>query len=221
MINDFAGIIKEARKEQLSMDEINIIEEINISINKKGQIEERGYYQPIESRIQLTFESLTGHPIERGGALWRNIQSLKTERDIYQHRIGKGKQEELKLDSSIPIDGMEAVKTIICTIFAKTPEFSDKFVYKFYEFWSCKTDSPFMWDGKCGCGFSMGKNVVSPDDMINVFAPMPNMINEASESMCPSRHEEDGMYEECESKTKRKVTPGKRKKKAKKVKRKK
>jgi hypothetical protein len=104
--------------------------------------------------------------------------NLKNARDVYIHRIGKEKKKDFSIiDKSVILDGFKSVQKIISQVFEKTPEFSDKFVYKFLSFWSCKNDLPFMWDGKDGDTFYLGLSTVEPEAIINLFAPMPSSFS--------------------------------------------
>jgi hypothetical protein len=47
---------------------------------------------------------------------------------------------------------------------AKTPEFANKFVYKYLACWSCGSESPFMWDGNEG-------------GLAGSFAPLPGFFH--------------------------------------------
>jgi len=89
LMNDFAGIILEQRKESLSHTEKLFLQDRNAILNKKGRIEERLTFQPLDARIQFIFKVLTGSPIDRQGKNWQNIMNLKNMRDSYVHRVGK------------------------------------------------------------------------------------------------------------------------------------
>ena len=48
------------------------------------------------------------------------------------------------------VDGFASVRRIIAQVFRKTPEFADKFVYRYLAYWSCESEEPFVWDGSKG-----------------------------------------------------------------------
>ena len=173
LMNDFAGIILEQRKESLSHTEKLFLQDRNAILNKKGKIEERLTFQPLDARIQFIFKLLTGNPIDRQGKNWQNIMNLKNARDSYVHRVGKeDKKHSSFLDKKVIISGFKSVQEIISQVFEKTPEFSERFIYKFLSFWSCKNDLPFMWDGKSGKSFYLGLTEMNPEAIINLYAPM-------------------------------------------------
>lgn len=179
LMNDFAGIILEQRKESLTHTEKLFLQDRTAILNKKGKIEERPTFQPLDARIQFIFEVLTGNPIDRQGRNWQNIMNLKKARDSYVHRIGKeDKKNALSLDKKVVISGFKSVQEIISQVFKKTPEFSERFIYKFLSFWSCKNDLPFMWDGKSGKSFYLGLTEMDPEAIINLYAPMESSFEE-------------------------------------------
>jgi hypothetical protein len=177
LINDFASIIKEQRKATIDPKDLLVLDEKQLSLDKTGDIEERSYYQPIEARIQFIYKLLTGEEIDRSGADWMNLMNLKNARDVFVHRLGKERSNKgglLGLDQSLVIDGLHSVQKTIQRIFEKTPEFSSRFVYKYLSFWSCGFDSPFIWDGHDGNGFYFGIAKIDVNDILNLYAKVPN-----------------------------------------------
>ena len=178
LMNDFASIIVEQRKESLSPIEMLFLEDKNITLSKKGEIEERPTYQPIDARIQFIYKLLTNESIDRSGKDWQNIMNLKNTRDTYIHRIGKeNKKPSSILDKRVITAGFKSVQNVIAQVFENTPEFSERFVYKFLSFWSCKNDLPFMWDGKSGNSFYLGLTEMEPEAIVNLYAPMPSSFS--------------------------------------------
>lgn len=178
LLNDFAGIIYDQRKSNMSQIEALFLEEKNISLNKKGEIEERAMYQPIESRIQFIYNFLTNENIDRSSKDWNNIIKLKNARAAYVHRIGK---EETKFSQIVNLDlipdGFKSVQKIISDIFKKTPEFAERFVYKFLSFWSCENELPFLWDARCGNSIYLGLTNVKPESIIELYASNPRSFS--------------------------------------------
>jgi hypothetical protein len=177
-MNDFASIIVEQREESLSSIDMLFLEDKNVTLNKKGVLEERATYQPIDARIQYIYKILTNESIDRTSKDWQHIMNLKLARDTYIHRLGKEVKKAPPIpDKKLIMDGFKSIQKIISQVFEKTPEFSDRFVYKFLSFWSCKNDQPFMWDGKCGDSFYLGLTEMEPEAIINLFAPMPSSFS--------------------------------------------
>lgn len=177
LMNDFASIILEQRKKSLDSIKSLLLADKNVILNEKGKIEERITYQPIVARIQFTYTILTDESIDRSSSDWHNLMNLKNARDVYIHRIGKEKKQDFNiLDKTVILDGFKSVQNIIGQVFEKTPEFSDKFVYKFLAFWSCKNELPFMWDGMDGDAFYLGLTQIEPEAIINLYASMPSLF---------------------------------------------
>ena len=178
LLNDFAGIIYDQRKSKISQIEALFLEEKNVFLNKKGDIEEREFYQPIESRIQFIYNFLTNDNIDRSSKDWNNIIKLKNARDAYVHRIGKG---ETNFSQIVNIDlipkGFKSVQKIISNIFKKTPEFAERFVYKFLSFWSCENELPFLWDARCGNSVYLGLTDVKVESIIGLYASNPRSFS--------------------------------------------
>jgi len=173
LMNDFAGIILEQRKESLNDTEKLFLQDRTAILNRKGKIEERPTFQPLAARIQFIFKVLTGNPIDREGRNWQNIMNLKNARDSYVHRLGKNdKKNAFSLDKKVIISGFKSVQEIISQVFENTPEFSERFIYKFLTFWSCKNELPFLWDGRSGNSFYLGLTEMEPEAIINLYAPM-------------------------------------------------
>ena len=179
LMNDFASIILEQRKKSLSNVEKLFLQDKNAILNKKGEIEERLTFQPLDARIQFIFKLLTGNSIDRQSQNWQNIMNLKNARDSYVHRIGKEeKRKSSFLDKKVILSGFKSVQEIISQVFANTPEFSERFIYKFLSFWSCKNERPFMWDGKSGKSFYLGLTEMNPDAIIKLYAPMESSFEQ-------------------------------------------
>lgn len=178
LMNDFASIVVEQRKESLSSIETLFLEDRNVFLNKKGKIEQRPTYQRVDARVQFIYKLLTKESIDRSSRDWQHIMNLKNARDSYMHRIGKENAKSLPiLDKRIITNGFKGVQKVIAQVFEKTPEFSERFVYKFLSFWSCKNDLPFMWDGKNGDSFYLGLTEIGPEAIVNLYAPMPGSFS--------------------------------------------
>ena len=77
LINDFSGIIAESRKNSLSSQELDLLDETRRTIDKKGNVIAESYYQPVMNRVQFICKILTGKGIDRRSADWRNLMVLK------------------------------------------------------------------------------------------------------------------------------------------------
>ena len=134
----------------------------------------QSYYQPLLSRLQFIYTFLTGEVLDRGGSDWKNIVALKEARDVYVHRVGKESSapDAVTNDAAI-VDGFASVRRIIAQVFRKTPEFADKFVYRYLAYWSCESEEPFVWDGSKGDSFYLGLGNVNQEAVAALFAPMP------------------------------------------------
>jgi hypothetical protein len=178
LMNDFGGIIKQARRGALSQADLLVLDEVIVSLDKTGAVQTRTSYQPVEARIRFIYKLLTGQDIDRTGKTWSDLMTLKHTRDVHQHRIGKeSHRDAFTLSKRIGIDGMRAVRQVIAWVFEKTPEFAKRFIYTYFRYWSCGMESPFIWDGRCGDGFCLGAIRVDPTDIVSVYAPMPNSVN--------------------------------------------
>ncbi len=174
LMNDFAGIIRKQRKSATGERQELLLEEKTIALNKKGEVEERLSYQPIGSRIQFLYSFLTGRTLDRASVDWRNLMNLKNARDAYIHRLGKERNNKSNVfDEKVILDGFRSVRRVIADVFRHTPEFWERFVYRFLAFWSCDTEEPFIWDSRCGDGFYLGQTSVDSHRIVGLFAPMP------------------------------------------------
>jgi len=87
LMNDFASIILEQRKASLDRIESLFLADKNVTLNKKGEIEERSTFQPIDARIQFIYTMLTNESIDRSSSQWRNVINLKNARDATRERV--------------------------------------------------------------------------------------------------------------------------------------
>lgn len=110
---------------------------------------------------------------------------LKNARDGFVHRLGKSQPSKRTsfLDASVAFDGLKAVQSLIETVFAKTPEFSSRFIYRFLSFWSCNTDSPWIWDGCQGNAFHLGLGRIEFAQIMTLHAPVPAQFGEADDEL--------------------------------------
>jgi hypothetical protein len=178
LMNDLASIITTERRTTLDPTTISMIEEKRPTIDKAGALSYEPYYQPLLPRLQFIYSFLTGEPLDRGGAEWRNLVELKETRDAFVHRIGKQLGDPGTLwNDSILVNGFSAVRSVLARVFTKTPELAARFVYKYLAFWSCGSESPFIWDGSEGDSFYLGQGSVERETVISVFAPMPGSFN--------------------------------------------
>jgi hypothetical protein len=184
LINDFSGIIYAQRKEKIDFSTSQILDEVQYQLNKKGEIENRIFYQPIHARIQFIYKFLTSESLDRSSKEWQSLMLLKNTRDHYMHRIGKvSDPHTYKIDKELVIKGLQSVQKIISNIFEKTPEFAAKFVYKFLAFWSCETDAPFMWDGKQGNSLYLGLLKFNEKEIIDLYAPLDSSFSKSNISI--------------------------------------
>ena len=184
LINDFSGIIAEQRKDKIDFSTSQILNEVQYQLNKKGEIENRIIYQPIDDRIQFIYKFLTNEKLDRSSKEWQSLKVLKKTRDHYMHRIGKPSDPYwYKIDKELVFKGLQSIQKIISNILEKTPEFSAKFVYKFLSFWSCGTDAPFMWDGKQGNSFYLGLLKFNEQDIIDLYSPLDSSFTQSDISI--------------------------------------
>lgn len=170
LMNDFASIIVKERHATLDWANLALLEEKRPTIDKAGASSLESYYQPLLSRIQFIYRLLTGETLDRGTAEWRHLIELKNTRDAYVHRVGKGSGPAGALGGdAIVVDGFSAVRNILGRVFTKTPEFAAKFAYRYLAFWSCGSESPFLWDGKEGDSFYLGLGGVDEKDVVDLF----------------------------------------------------
>jgi hypothetical protein len=88
------------------------------------------------------------------------------------HRIGKEKQGGNIADDTTLVNGFSTVRSVTGRIFAQTPEFKSRFVYKYLPFWSC-AESPFIWDGNEGDSFCFGLAEIRQETIVRLFSPVP------------------------------------------------
>lgn len=177
-MNDLAGIIAEQRKDLLEPFEMLLLQEKAVALDKRGKIEKKKKYQPIDTRIQFIYKMLTNESIDRSSSEWHNIMHLKNARDSYIHRVGKDDSKKYSFfDEKIVFKGFKSIQRIIAHVFKKTPEFSEIFAYKFLAFWSCQNDLPFFGDGMGGDSFYLGLVEIKPQALIDLYAPMPSSFS--------------------------------------------
>jgi hypothetical protein len=102
-----------------------------------------------------------------------HLVELKDARDAYVHRVGKevGRPEKFGEDA-IVIDGFSVVRNILARVLTKTPEFTQRFVYRYLACWSCDSESPFIWDAKEGGSFYLGLGSMAQEAVTSLFAPL-------------------------------------------------
>lgn len=178
LMNDFAAIIAEQRKDSLSEETKALLQETRPRLDKTGTPVEEPYYQAVHERIQFIFRLLTGRPLDRESNEWRHIMELKKARDGYVHRLGKpGGMEGFAFgEATTVLNGMAAVRSIIRQVITETPEFAVRFGYKFLAFWSCGMEAPFVWDGNEGGCFYFGPAEPKPESIVSLFAPVPGNL---------------------------------------------
>jgi hypothetical protein len=190
LMNDFASIIAKERRATLDPTSLAILEEKRPTIDKTGAVGFESYYQPLLPRLQFIYTLLTGEALDRGAAEWRRLVELKDTRDAYVHRIGKerGRAGELVDDATVA-NGFSAVRSVLARVLTKTPEFAAKFVYKYLAFWSCGSESPFIWDGNEGDSFYLGLGNVKEEMVVGLFAPMPGSFSAERVTLPPTAPE--------------------------------
>lgn len=180
LINDFSGIIADQRTNHLDYATTQILDEIQVQLNKKGEIENRTCYQSIEARIQFIYKILTNETLDRAGKEWQSLMKLKNSRDHHMHRIGKSSGlHSHKMDNEIVFNGLRSAQKIISQVFENTPEFTTKFVYRFLSFWSCGTEAPFLWDGKQGNSLYLGLLKFNENAIIDLYCPMDSSLSQS------------------------------------------
>ena len=178
LMNDFAGIIAKERHATLDPTSIALLEEKRPAIDKTGAPSFESYYQPLLPRLQFIYRLLTREALDRGANEWRHLVELKDTRDAYVHRVGKHSGQATVLgDDAVIVDGFSAVRSILGRVLTKTPEFAAKFVYKYLAFWSCGSESPFIWDGSEGDSFYLGLGSIKKEMVVGLFAPMPGSFS--------------------------------------------
>lgn len=178
LMNDFAGIIAEQRRDTLDQATLDLLEEKRTTVDKKGDVVVKRYYQPILQRIQIIYGLLTGEELDHSSSEWRHLVELKNTRDAFMHRVGKdtGYSGVISDDTTL-VNGMSAVREVLGQVMTKTPEFAAKFVYSFLSFWSCGSESPFFWDGAEGDTFYLGFASVKKETVAALFAPRPGSFS--------------------------------------------
>jgi len=178
LMNDFASIIAKKRAATLDRTTLALLDEKRPAIDKAGAVGLEPYFQPLLPRLQFIYCLLTGDTIDRGGTEWRHLVELKDTRDAYMHRVGKadGRPDAFG-DDAIIVRGFATVRSLLGRVMAKTPEFAARFVYKYLSFWSCGTESPFIWDGAEGDSFYLGLGALKKEAVVGLFAPMPGSFS--------------------------------------------
>ncbi len=178
LMNDFASIIAKERHATLDAVSLAILDEKRPTIDKSGAPSLESYYQPLLPRLQFIFRLLTGEVLDRGTAEWRHLVQLKNTRDAYVHRVGKQSGQATVLgDDAVIVNGFSSVRNVLARVLTKTPEFAAKFVYKYLAFWSCGSESPFIWDGSEGDSFYLGLGSIKKEMVAGLFAPMPGSFS--------------------------------------------
>ncbi len=178
LMNDFAGIFVEQRRATLDKTSLALLEEKRAVIDKKGDVVLEPYYQPLLHRLHFIYRLLTGEELDRSSSEWRHLVDLKDTRDAYMHRIGKdtGRPQALSDDSTL-VNGFSTVREILGRVMTKCPEFAAKLSYSFLSFWSCGSESPFVWDGAEGDSIYLGLATVKKEAVVAVFAPRPGSFS--------------------------------------------
>lgn len=180
LMNDFASIILAQRSSTMTEIQALLLKDEVVQLDKKGQVERRSAYQPVESRVQFIHETLTGRPIDRDSPEWHSIVALKRARDWQVHKVGKPKEDDRPSSATETITkGLRAVQTVIQGVLRHTPEFKERFAYLFLSFWSCEVDVPFVWDGRDG-GLSIDLLGLSLEQAIAYHAPAESSLQTSS-----------------------------------------
>ncbi|MEK7280841.1 MAG: hypothetical protein AAB037_00620 [Chloroflexota bacterium] len=186
LMNDFASIIAKERHATLDSTSLALLEEKRPTIDKTGVPSLESYYQPLMPRLQFIYRLLTGEVLDRGATEWRDLLGLKDTRDAYIHRVGKQSSQATTFGmDAVIVNGFSAVRSILGQVLTKTPEFAAKFVYRYLAFWSCGSESPFIWDGSEGGSFYLGLGNVRKEMVVGLFAPMPGSFS-AERTALPS-----------------------------------
>jgi hypothetical protein len=171
-MNDFAYVVLTQRGSALGQLDQLMLSEESISLDEKGKIQRKNTYQPIEQRLIYIYETLTKKTIDRGSSQWQAIRKLKEARDKYVHRLGKDTSGDMGyLDKSILEKGFDSVREILASILEETIEFQNRFTYAYLAFWSCRTESPFIWDSNTPGTFYVGLFDINPEKIIELYAP--------------------------------------------------
>jgi hypothetical protein len=177
LMNEFATIVAEQRKDSLSPETRSLLREVRIRLDKSGAPVEEPYYQGIAERIQFIFTFLTGNSLDRDGQDWQRLMELKNARDGYVHRLGRPSGTGGKFgNEAVVFDGMAAVRAVIGRVLRETQEFSARFAYKYLAFWCCGTESPFLWDGNEGQRFFVGLAEPLASTLADLLAPVPGNL---------------------------------------------
>jgi hypothetical protein len=89
-------------------------------------------------------------------------------------------------DDATLVNGFSTVRDVLARVLTKTPEFAAKFAYRYLAFWSCGTESPFIWDGNEGSGFYLGLANVKSEAVVNLYAPVPRSFSPPAEDIAVS-----------------------------------
>jgi hypothetical protein len=182
LMNDFASIIAKERQPPLDQMSLALLEERRPAIDKAGALTFDPYFQPLLSRLQFIYRLLTGEALDRKGVEWQHLVELKDTRDAYVHRIGKQPGEDNVMgNDEVIVNGFSAVRSVLAQVLTKTPEFTARFVYKYLAFWSCGSESPFIWDGAEGDSFYLGLGSVKKEAVVGLFAPLPGSFRAEKE----------------------------------------
>ena len=184
LMNDFGAIICKERDTISSTDRI-LLEERTIALTDKGQAADRQNYQPIDARIQFIYRLLTGEQIDRDLKNWMHLMELKNSRDGFVHRLGKAKSSPMSsfINPDTALKGLKAAQSVIGDVLAKTPEFAGRWTYVFLRYWSCCTDSPWIWDGCQGDVLHLGLGKVDFETVMALHAPLPAQYGEGDEGL--------------------------------------
>jgi hypothetical protein len=114
-----------------------------------------------------------------------HLMELKNARDGFVHRLGKTQSSPLAsfIDPDTSLKGLKAAQRVIGDVFAKTPEFASRWTYVFLRYWSCCTDSPWIWDGCQGDVFHLGPGKVEFETIMALHAPLPAQFGEGDEGL--------------------------------------
>ena len=197
LMNDFASIIVKERK-GLDQTTLDLLREKRSIIDKTGVVASEPYYQPLLSRLQFIYGLLTGEKLDRQSRQWQRLVDLKDARDAHMHRIAKAENKPPMFGRDLVVlDGFGAVREVLAQVLTKTPEFADRFVYKYLAYWSCGLESPFMWDGNEGGSFYVGLGNVKQEMISGLFAPLPGSIHALGGELQPNQSAEGGAPDGC------------------------
>jgi hypothetical protein len=188
LMNDFASIIAAERRTSLDPVTLALLEEKRPAIDRTGAPSLEPYFQPVLQRFQLIYRVLTGETLDRGSSEWQRLDELKNNRDTYVHRIGKKPGDADVWDDATLVNGFSTARDVLARVLTKTPEFASKFAYKYLAFWSCGTESPFIWDGNEGAGFYLGLADVKSEAVVNLYAPVPRSFSPTEDNVASTAH---------------------------------